>query len=279
MFWVAVVLGCSANAWGTWLTIKGGEDKTNESERTVTEELRGARDEVRKARDENSKVAGEFREKLQTVLNKLNAATQEYSRKITEEKIRVIRNDLTKWADEFVTSSPGMKNTLAQFKRELSEKRNEETQKQIEITGQVFPSISYAVKFVQESVRAYAKKTSGPVIIDNGELPDNFYDGKTLTIRFKSGATWLFQLACSQPADESRPPALLILFSDSIGSAGGITLTPRPIEKKLEISYNAAGPTLGLASFSKVSDLSTFETAIQESFQKVIEIQLVRAEE
>ena len=154
----------------------------------------------------NARSELEFREKFQTVLVQLNAAKREDSKRITEEKIRVIQKDFTEWATNFVRNREIAQSEFDKAKHDLEQTKLqaqiEETKKEIQATEQSFPVISFAVRYVQESVRAFAKQTGKEIKVDSLELPENFYEKRlSYEIHISTNALWKFTVSANRQSD------------------------------------------------------------------------------
>lgn len=282
---LVLLVGCAISAYGTWVTKRAGEDAAKaESKRAVA---------IQQETDGRiAKMQLEFGEKFQAVLVKLNAAKHEDSKKITEEKIRVIQSDLSQWAESFVTNLPTRKNQLielkAGFQKEQAEKSNIEIQRQVQVTGQAYPALSFAIRFVQESVRVYAKRTGKDkdIVINPMELPENFYEKPTTSeIHFATNAVWKLSVTTAgRPQNMSfisdRLPYLRITFIDVHGQqAGMFCLRPQSENQKISASYTASLPTPDPATINGEHNLLEYESVTRNSLQRIIEAQLLQTEE
>jgi hypothetical protein len=237
----------------------------------------------------NDRSEQEFREKFQAVLVQLDAAKHEDSKRITEEKIRVIQKDFTEWATNFVKNFPTIKDEIDKTKRDFEQgklqSQIDETKKEVQTSEQAFPVISFAIRYVQEAVRAYSKQTSKEIKIDLVELPKNFYEKQTeYEIRFNTNAVWKFHIGGRRPVGQyNHPnwfPYLQIEFKDSQGKESGrLSLQTNPAGKKFSMNYEASIPTPDPATVAGDRELSDYETPVREVFQRVIEAQLVQAVE
>lgn len=281
-FWAIVVSGAAINAFGTWLTRHSAERESKKRSETAAKILL-------ETKEENARSEREIREKLQSVLVALNAAKHEDSKKITEEKIRVIQSDFSQWAEEFARNLPARINEFAQLKADFQktqiEKANQEIQRQTQISGQSYPVLSFAVRFLEESVRAYAKRTSKDIKVDPLELPENFYAQVAQSaIHFNGQATWKLTITTAArplgtPHIPGKQPYLRILFTDHEGQqSGDFLLCTYPDGNKISISYTPRLPTPSTATINGEHDLSDYESAVRSALQRVIEAQLLEAE-
>src|SRR6266853_2132444 len=150
---------------------------------------------LREQKEFNARSELEFREKFQAVLVQLNAAKHEDSRKITEEKIRVIQKDFSDWATNFVRNLPRIRSefdkTKSDFEQGLLQAQIEAGKKEIQSSQEAFPVLSFAVRFIQESVRAFGNQTGKEIKIDPVDVPENLYEKETnCVIRFSGKASW-----------------------------------------------------------------------------------------
>lgn len=281
-------------AWG-WvslvLTIVGfavaaGAQYAEASRRKIQDAT--AKEELRQQREENRRAEQEFRGKFQEVLIQLNAAKQEDSKRITEEKIRVIQKDFSEWADSFVKNQQRIKGELDKVKIDFEQgklqEQIDEAKKEIQTSQQAFPIISFAIRYVQEAVRAYSGKTGKMIKVEAFELPENLYEKQTdYEIRFSTNAVWKFSVSARRPAGRSGTssfPSLRIEFVDSQGkTCGTLTVRTRLTDNKFSMTYQASIPTPDPKTIAGYRDFTEYETAIREVFQRVIEAQLVQAVE
>ncbi len=239
-------------------------------------------EELHEQRTANTRSEFEFREKFQAVLVQLNAAKHEDSKRITEEKIRVIQKDFNEWATNFVKNQQMAQRDFDNAKRDFEQTKLqaqiEETKKEIQATELSFPVISFAVRYVQEAVRAFAKQTGKDIKVDAFEFPENFYEKRTTNqIQISTNAAWKFTIQAGRPV-VSGYPSLRIDFTDSKGQASGrLWLRTDTSSKKFSMIYQAPVPKPDPATIAGDRDLSDYETPIREVFQRVIEAQLVQS--
>lgn len=272
---IALLVCCGWTGYGTWLTKHAGDQAAEHAEQIQ--------------RDTNEKIAKiglEFREKIQAVLVKLNAAKQEESQKITEEKIRALKNDFSQWAEDFATNMPTEKSKFAQLKIALQKKQAEETDKEIQRqkqeSGQLYPVYSSAIKFLQESVRAFASKTGNTnILIDPLELPENLY-GKQISgnIHF-TNAVWNLSILAGwtsytpyQAGYDVNKPFLKITF----GSQEEFYLRINEQGNKMTIVYRTSLPTPNPENINGEYDLSDYESVLKSDLQRIIKAQLLQLE-
>jgi hypothetical protein len=237
----------------------------------------------------NAQSEQEFREKFQAVLVQLDAAKHEDSKKITEEKIRVIQKDFAEWATNFVNNYPALKVDIDRARLDSEQgklpSQISETKKEIQISEETFSVISFAVRNVQELVRNYSERTGSKITVASWELPQNFYEKPVeYEIRFNTNAVWKFHVEAYRPAGNFNHPAwfpsLRIAFKDFRGKdSGSLTLETKPTEKKFWMNYESFIPKPDPAAVAGDRDLSGYETPVREVVQQIIEAQLVQATE
>jgi len=219
------------------------------------------------------------------VLVQLNAAKHEDSRKITEEKIHVIQKDFSEWATNFVRNLPRIKSEFAKTKSDFEhgqlQAQIDAGRKEIQVSQEAFPVISFAVRFVQETVRAFGKHAGKEVKIDSADLPENFYEKQSeYLIRFSEKAGWKLSVSARRPAGESpaSAPVMRVVFSDSRGAeSGNLLLRVEPAAKKFRVTYRAAIPSPDPSKINGERDLSDYETSIRELLQPILDVQLLQA--
>jgi len=108
-FIATLFVGGACTTFGTLLTIHGGSLEAEAKAREATGLLN-------QTRAENEQARKEFDAKLQTVLFALNAAKQEQTRILTEEKIKGIRKDFLQWAQDFAQRKPDKQRQFEQAK-------------------------------------------------------------------------------------------------------------------------------------------------------------------
>ncbi len=295
LYAVTLLIGCGMTAFGTWLTKRAGDEPSKKLNADTARMLREIKEEhartLQAQKEQDERTVRELREERQAILVKLNSAKREDSKKITEEKIRVIQKDFAQWAENFATNLPTRRSEFAQLKVDFQkaqiENANKNLQRQVRVSGETYPALSWAIRVVQESVRAYVNKTGKQATIEPLDLPENFFEKTTESaIRFGGKAVWKLSVTAAgrpliQPGiGPRRTPYLKINFVDFNGQqAGTFSLVPQPEAKKLSISYSASFQTPNTASISGDRDMSDYEDAITSALQPVIEAQLIRTEE
>ena len=280
--------GCALTAFGTWLTVHGGEE---DSQRIIAE-LRDQKEaninilqKLKEQKDINARAQQEFREKIQAVLVQVNAANHEDSKKITEEKIRVIEKDFTDWAVEFTKNQSKIKSefnkTKGDFEQAKTQAQIDEVKKEIQISEKSFPLLSFTVRYIQEMIAACAKQTGKQIKIDPADLSGNFYEKPAdFAIHFPGQAIWTFKVLANKPLKVNRGPVLQIIFMDSHAQESGtILLRISPSQNKYWIKYQTPIPTPNSTGLEGEKDLSDYESTIREVFQPIIETQLIQTVE
>jgi len=246
-------------------------------------------------RETNEMIAGmerKFGEKIQAVLVKLNAAKQEDSQKITEEKIRILKGDFSQWAEDFVTNLPAEKSRFTQMKTDLqkrqAEEANKETQRQMQVSGQAYPVFSFAIRFLQESIRAYAKQTSNTnIVIDSMALPENFFvkptDGN---VHLNTNAIWRISIAAGGsfgmpfvPGYDRGQPCLKFIFNNPPGQREVFYVFLNQAGNKMSIFYRTGLPTPDPQTINGEYDISDYESPVKEALQRVIKAQILQLED
>jgi hypothetical protein len=245
--------------------------------------------ELQEQKATNARAEQEFREKFQAILVQLDAAKHEDSKKITEEQIRVLQKDFSEWVTNFVNNYPAIKGELDRTRQDFEQgklpSQISETKKEIQISEETFPVISFAVRYVQEFARVYSEHTGKVIKIEPLELPQNFYEKPVeCEIRFSTNAVWRFHVEGRRPAANFNNsfwfPSLRIDFKDSQEKdSGHLTLETNPAGKKFSMNYDALIPKPDPATVAGDRDLSDFETPVRVVFQQIIEAQLVQATE
>ena len=266
---------------------KRDEAKSREDARALRDENAKILGELQVQKDTNARSEREFREKFQQVLIQLNAAKQEDSKRITEEKIHVIQKDFSDWATNFVNNLPRIKSEFDKTKQDFEQGKLQaqidEVKKEIQLSQQSYAVLSFAIRYTQETIRAYAKQRGKEIKIDSINLPENFYEKETAyEIRLTEKAIWKFAVAARRPAGENAfaAPNLTITFTDSEGKESGkLRLLLILGTKTFSMRYQAAVPSPDPNTIAGNRDLTDYETPIREVFQRVIEAQLVQAGE
>jgi hypothetical protein len=234
-----------------------------------------------------------FGEKIQAVLVKLDLAKQEDSQKITEEKIRVIKSDFSKWAEDFVTNLPAEKDKFSQLKTAQQNRQtqdaNRETQKQKQRSGQSYPVFSFAIRFLQESVRAFALKTANTnIVIDSIDLPENLFEKPTQGfIRFKANVLWELAISSGWTStiqhradyDVGQPYLRFTFYDNRSQQSGEFHIQINQEGNKMTFFYMTNLPTPNPESIQGEYDLSDYESAIKDALQRIIKSQLLQLED
>ena len=224
-----------------------------------------------KAQKEKERDSLAIAEKLQSVLGALGAAKQQESKKLTEEKIGIIQSDLVQWANEFAQSQPARQ-------KEIDAARLTSTQKEIQLSDQARPIIAFALRFIEESVRAYANKTGRDIKITIPELPLNFYSPEARQQRRileVGNASWDAFVEAQRPLNEENPPHLYIIFQEKGGTSGTFLMTPFFHTNKLNIQAWGTLPLPDYSNMTGETDLARYEDTIRLWFRRLIEAQVL----
>jgi hypothetical protein len=237
--------------------------------------------ELNDQKEANGEARREFQEKIQTVLIQLNAAKQGDSKKITEEKLKVIQKDFSDWAVNFSKNLPKIKDEISQAQSDLEQSKLDEIKKETQASQLAFPLISFALRYVQEAVHAYAVQTTNDIKIDQVELPENlFSNGTNCTIHLGQEAVWRFEIAAKRPRQELTHylPYLEITFLDANGKqSGSFRLQSIPSRKHFALNYSAPIPFPDPVAINREYEEANYETTLQGVLQRIIEVQLVHA--
>jgi hypothetical protein len=260
-----LIIGAILSGFGTWLTINGARAD-------AAVQVAAAQKLLDQTRKDNDQARKEFDSKLQTVLVALNAAKQEQTRLLTEEKIKVIRNDFLQWAQDFANRKPDKQRQFEQAK--IAQKQQE-----IQITAESMPLFSFTIKFVQEALRAYSKQAGKDFKVDLPGLPENFYSADAnksqRVIQFTNTAGWSFTINANLPAREDVPPILAIQFTDSGGRNGFLYMTRIPNATKFRIWGSGTLPEPQSSTIFGDYEMENYEDAISRAFRPLIEGQLL----
>src|ERR1700694_4585335 len=206
-FVATLMLGAPFTTFGTLLTIHGGSLEADAKAREATRLLN-------QTRAENEQARKEFDAKLQTVLFALNAAKQEQTRILTEEKIKGIRRDFLQWAQDFAQRKPDKQRQFEQAK--IAERQNE-----IQLSSESIPLFSFVLRFCEEAVRAYTKQSEGSsaITVTIPPLPENLYDqtinNNARRIKFGEKSYWDFSVSSPLPASEESLSMLSLNMTNS----------------------------------------------------------------
>jgi hypothetical protein len=264
-FGVMVVTGALANFSGSWLI-----RRASEAESKPEREKR-----ARKEREQD--------ERLQQIAAALAVAKRGDSVRMTEEKINVVQPDLDAWAASLKLVKNDIDRSRQEFKQAQEQAKQQEERNQLQMSEQAVPAILYALRYVQESVRAYSKRLGKQIRVDEIELPKNFYT-KTLNseIRFSTNSVWKFQVLADPPAvnDGWHWPHLQINFSDFNGQGSGdLRLDIAPPTKELGVVYHSTVPMPDPKGISGTRSLEGYENQMRDIFQQVLRTQLYLTQE
>lgn len=266
LLWAFIIFGALFTYFGTWLTIKAGDAEADYWKQ-------------------------QFRhtdEQFQKLFIALNTANHEDAKKITEEKIRLIHNDFIHNATDFATTFLSAKREYDKARADsLDRKVQAELRKENMLSGQTFPVLTFATRYLEESAKAFINVLGTNIHIDQIDFPVNAYQRSgdspaailttydiTTQWNITGKGRWEINLCAHRPADESNPPMLWIHFYDSQGNrTGSINLRVFPARQKMLIEYTNFSESK-TPEIHEEYGLSNYERIIQEIFPKVIKSQL-----
>ena len=267
-YFTMLILGILLSGVGTWLVKRSGD----EANATTFLEQKAER-----ARD-----AVKWDEKFQNIQIALKAAKTEDSQKLTEAKIELIRADISDWAANLKTNLGEKKKEFAQAKADRENAKvqaaNKEIQEQIQITSQIFGTFSFALRFLEESVRAYARelRKEKEIDIERMSLPENLFASPTnYQIKFNTNAVWRIQVGGQELAPSGT--SLKISFLDAKGKQlGWFRLMWDRRASLIDLIYLGEFPDPRMVNGQHA--LTNSESAVRAAMQRIIEAQLVQAE-
>jgi hypothetical protein len=224
-----------------------------------------------KAKRERETESHAVSSKLVSVMAALGAAKKEDSVKLTEAKLGMIQNDLEQWATNFVRTRPEMEK---HFQAERLQMAKTEIQK----TEHARPIFIFALRFVEESAKAYSAKSTEPIEITPVDLPNNFYDANakvTTILRFKNGASWTAYLSAARPVDDGPSLGLAFGLRSKDGTGGMVRIRPWIEKQKLIIDKSGVLPIPNLKAEAEESELESYEETIRRLFGRLIEAQIL----
>ncbi len=210
-------------------------------------------------------------EKLQSLLVAVGAAKSEESKKLTDEKLRTIQDDLQKWAADFAQARPARR-------QEVEEARSAALQKEFRISAQVSPFYSFAIRFIEETIRAYVSKIGEKQGVEAPKLPDNLYVPDAyvnVPINFRDGARWEITIDAQRPAREDIPPSMTIRFASGMGNFGRARFRVFVLQQKLTIDLDGNLPDPAPYQGFVECELPAYEGTVRTLLQKQIEAQLL----
>lgn len=259
LFIALLILGAVFTGFGTWLTVKGGEINAQK-----------LFDETRR---ENDEARIEYRAELKRVLSALNAAKQEQTRLLTDEKIKGLQKDLLAWVDDFTVRKPDKQ-------RQLEAAKLASSQLEIQITAEAAPVYSFMLRMVEESLRAYAKRTGLKIQIDVRPLPENYYqpnvNNPARIVHFPGDKQWRFDVIANAPAREEQPPRLDIDFYDNGRRRGAVWILANRGAKKLTIQGWGVLPTPDPSTIFGEYEIDDYEGTLGRVLQRLIEAELAQ---
>lgn len=286
LFWIIVLFGCGLSGLGTWFTKRGG----NEAAQRSLADIKKENDRALKAqREQDEKTVRELREERQSILAALNAAKRDESKRITEEKIRVIRGDFGQWAEAFATNFSARKAEFAQvrgeFQKSKIEAENKQVQEQMRISAQCYPSISFAARVVEESLQMFAKKASiTNVVITNLNIPENLFRrpvSDVMTLGSGSNSVWRCIVGSGRTPGApylNLPYYKLVLPHKRGGMPETLSVYVDCESQKLFVFFTTDMVTAEISSMVGEHPLTDYETLLRTMLQAVIERGLLEAD-
>ena len=268
LFIVVLVLGGFLTGFGTLLTINGGR-LNGDAQAKAAQTLLDA------TRKENEEARKEYTKQLQMVLLAVNAAKQEQTRLLTEERLKVIGNDLSQWVEDFAKRRPDKQ-------RQFQQARVAQRQKEIQISSDSAQLFSLIMRFVEDLSRAYGKQTGVALEIKIPPFPEDYYDPAAATsgeryIRFGGKSQWTFYVYTSAPANEDNPPYLQIVMTDPTGRSGVVNVQRMPKSNKFVVNGSGTLPVPEASSLFQEYELDNFEQTLKRVIQRFLEAQLLEA--
>jgi hypothetical protein len=203
----------------------------------------------------------------------LNAARAGTDRLLTEERIKIIGNNFDEWAQDFANRKPAAQ-------RQLDLIRLAERQKEIRISSDSTQLFLLVIRFIEDVVRAYEKRTGDHFEIAHADsLPQNLYDvsgSGNRTIQFGGPARWEFVVFANQPANEEVPPTLRIIMTSAERRTGFVDLRRLTKEGKFSITGGGALPLPNASALFKEYDFNGFEEIVRNVFRQFVEAQLAQ---
>lgn len=263
-FFLTLLGGALLTAGGTWLTLNGARLDSD----AKAKEAKGLLDQTRK---ENDQARKDFEARLQTVLVALNAAKTAQTNLLTDEKIKGFSKDVLQWADDFSKRKPDKQ-------REFEQAKIATTQQEIQISADSMPLFSFTLRFIQQIVDAYEKRSGEKFSVSLAPLPQNFYDPKinntSRMIRFAGDGQWQFSVNANPPANESNPPMLQVNFTSTEGRSGQLWMRRSSDGKKFEVRGGGILPIPDSAAVFGEYQMEDYEDSIRRIFERLLEGQL-----
>jgi hypothetical protein len=263
---VLLAAGVLLTAAGTGLTINGGQINAV----AMAKQAQALLDQTRQ---ENERASKEYQAKLQTVLNQLNAAKQEQTRLLTEEKIKGLQKDLLGWVEDF-----GKRRTDKQ--KQFEEAKIANTQKEIQMSADATPVFAFVLRTIEESLKIYAKKYSADIQIDLRPLPQNCFEAAVnsppRSVKFKGDASWTIYVNANPPPSEDNPIVMSIQFVSVDKRSGSLQIYEQRKEKKLQVTGGGILPTPDAAQIFGQHDIDNYEEALGRILQRLVEAQLIQ---
>lgn len=224
-----------------------------------------------KARREREADSHAVSSKLVSVMAAVGAAKKEDSVKLAEAKLGMIQNDLEQWATNFVRTRPEME-------KHLQAERSQMTKTEIQKTERARPVFTFALRFIEETAKAYSAKSAETIEVTALDLPNNFYDVNTkgaTILRFKDDASWTAYLSAARPVDDGPSLGLAFELRSKDGTMGMVRIRPWIETQELIIDKSGLLPIPNLKLEAEHSDLDSYEETIRRLFGRLIEAQIL----
>jgi len=231
------------------------------------------KDTIRSNAHDYARLQIDTQEQLQT--ERLNLAKAQ-----SQADLRAVETELSDWADTFSTNAQERATQFANLKQSIKDAQTEaervaqenEKQARRKFTAETYAPTYFALHLVQDTVRAYAKKTGEDIKIDPIELPDDFFEREVHgQITFPSLAVWSLTTSVQRGSLLFR-----VQFTDPNHSATGELFTLINLaQHTIGINYSAKPPVPDPATVRGNHDLSDYETFIKRAYLRVLPIQLL----
>jgi hypothetical protein len=235
----------------------------------------------RPSHDEVLKIGWDVEERFQRVLTEANAAKREDSQNITEQKMRALRNDVSDWATALVNNLPDQERKAEDLKAEMQKRIGESTvlklHEQLQLSARCYPVYSFAARFLEESVQAYAKATQNKYIAIHAlEFSNNICAKPTDgSVRLTKHITWRIMLVPQGGVFPfKKTPNLIVVFNDYDRSRLVVAITED--ETRVLIRYSGKFPEVLPSTINGEYDIADYETPIKRAIQAILNVQLPR---
>lgn len=259
LFGAMLLLAGILTAAGTGLTINGGRIDADKK--------------AAETREENERARGELDRQFRTVLAALNAAKQEQTAALTEQRLKAIGNDVTQWAQEFALQLPDKE-------RQFDEARTAERQREIQLCSDSAPLFNFTISFVERAARAYAAQSGAHIEIHLPPLPQNYFDTDANVpryVKFGEKSDWGFRVIVSAPVNQQNPPQLYVSLSGPRGRGGNLWISRSADGKKFSFGGGGLLPVADGPKLFHEYDMEGFEQTIDSLCRHFLEAQLIES--